>query len=75
MKKRRLGKTELEVTELGLGCFQFTIEFAVEQETANAVLDTALTNGINYFDTAAMYGYGESEELLGRALRRHPDAS
>ncbi len=69
--KRRLGRTNLEVTALGLGCFQNTGEFGVPRDEGERVLDFAFGAGINYYDTAQMYGFGESEELLGRALRRH----
>jgi len=69
--KRRLGRTNLQVTALGLGCFQNTGEFGVPREEGEAVLDFAFGAGINFYDTAQMYGFGESEELLGRALRRH----
>jgi aryl-alcohol dehydrogenase-like predicted oxidoreductase len=72
LKKRRLGRTGLQVTELGLGCYQYTGEFNVAQQEAGRILDLAFEAGINFFDTAEMYGFGESEELLGRALARHP---
>lgn len=73
MEERKLGRTGLDVSVLGLGCYQFTEEFGVPQETAYAVLDYAMEHGITYYDTAEMYGWGESEELLGRALVRHRD--
>jgi len=60
------------VTELALGCYMFTGEFGITQQDANAILDLAFDAGLNYADTAAMYGFGECEELLGRALARHP---
>lgn len=69
--KRRLGRTNLNVTALGMGCFQNTGEFNVPREEGERVLDFAFNAGINYYDTAQMYGFGESEELLGRALRRY----
>jgi aryl-alcohol dehydrogenase-like predicted oxidoreductase len=68
---RRLGRTGHQVSELSLGCFMFTGEFGIAQSEANRILDTAIDAGINYMDTAAMYGFGESEELVGRALQRH----
>lgn len=71
LKERRLGRTGWQVTELGLGCYQYTGEFGVRQEEAERILDLAFASGINFFDTAEMYGFGESEELLGRALARH----
>ncbi|MHB0998097.1 MAG: aldo/keto reductase [Armatimonadota bacterium] len=73
IQKRRLGRTELMVTELGMGGYMFTGEFRVPQKEAHAILDIALEAGINYTDTAQMYGFGEGEELIGRALERHPD--
>ena len=72
LETRRLGRTNLHVTALGLGCYQFTSEFNVPQRDAHAILDLACASGINLVDTAAMYGFGESEELVGRALQRHP---
>lgn len=73
LNKRRLGRTGLMVTELGMGGYMFTVEFGVPQQTAHAILDVAMDSGINYVDTAQMYGFGEGEELVGRALARHPD--
>lgn len=75
LKKRRLGRTNLMVTEMGLGAYQFTGEFGVQPEEADKILDYAIKSGINYIDTAQMYGFGESEELVGRALVRHPESS
>lgn len=72
IKKRRLGRTELMITELGMGGYMFTGEFRVPQSEAHSILDAAFESGINYADTAQMYGFGEGEELLGRALERHP---
>ncbi len=68
--KRRLGRTNLQVAELGLGGFQFTNQFGVPRAEAYAILDHAFAAGINFVDTAPMYGCGESEELVGRALER-----
>ena len=73
LEKRRLGRTEYHVTTLGLGCYRFTLEFGVPRADSLALLDRALSLGINYMDTAPSYGTGESEELIGRALSRHPD--
>jgi len=73
LNRRRLGRTNIDVTELGLGCYMFTGDFGVPQAEASAIMDAAFAAGINYADTAQMYGYGEGEELLGRALARCPD--
>ncbi len=71
--ERKLGRTGIDVTVLGLGCYQITEEFGVKQETASRILDYAMEKGITWYHTAAMYGYGESEELVGRALMRHKE--
>jgi aryl-alcohol dehydrogenase-like predicted oxidoreductase len=64
--RRRLGRTGKQVSELGLGGYQFTGEFGVPRQEASAIIDDALTAGVNLFDTAPMYGAGESEEFIGR---------
>jgi D-threo-aldose 1-dehydrogenase len=71
LRRRRLGRTGLTVSEMGLGCYMTTGEFGVSQEEAGAIFDLAFDSGINYVDTAMTYGDGESEELVGRALQRH----
>jgi aryl-alcohol dehydrogenase-like predicted oxidoreductase len=72
MKTRCLGRTGLQVGELSLGTYMLTADFGVPREEAERIFDTAIASGINYMDTAEMYGFGESEELVGRALQRHP---
>lgn len=72
MIKRKLGRTGLEVSALGMGCYQFTSDFGIATETADAILDYAMDSEINLFDSAQSYGFGESEEIVGRARRRHP---
>src|SRR5260221_13956278 len=70
MQKRKLGRTGLEVSVLGYGAGAvgglFTKGAAADQERAVA---RAIEAGINYFDTAALYGNGESERNLGRVLK------
>ena len=70
MQKRKLGRTGLEVSVLGYGAGAvgglFTKGDAADQERAVA---RAIEAGINYFDTAALYGNGESEKNLGRVLK------
>ena len=68
---KRLGRTGLYVTAMGLGAYQLTGEFGVHYDEARKILDYALNSGVNYIDTAQMYGFGEGEELVGQALRRH----
>ena len=70
MEKRRLGRTGLDVSVLGFGCGAvgglMVKGAAADQERAVA---RALELGINYFDTASMYGNGESEKNLGRVWK------
>ncbi|HET7052824.1 MAG TPA: aldo/keto reductase [Solirubrobacterales bacterium] len=63
---RRLGDSALEVSVAGLGCNNFGGRIGAEQTAA--VLDAALDAGVNLFDTADIYGGGESERLMGEAL-------
>ncbi|HZG83382.1 aldo/keto reductase [Paenibacillus sp.] len=70
LNKRRLGRTGLMVTELGLGGFQFTGEFGVPRAVAFDIMDLAFRSGINFVDSAPMYGFGESEELVGRGTEK-----
>ena len=64
MEYRRIG--DLEVSLVGLGCNNFGM--TIDAEATKLVVDAALDAGITYFDTAEMYGNGQSEEFLGRAL-------
>jgi aryl-alcohol dehydrogenase-like predicted oxidoreductase len=66
MKRRRLGTSDLEVSEIGLGCNNFGGR--LDPARTQAVVDAALDAGINFFDTADVYGDTHSEELLGQAL-------
>ncbi|AZU63224.1 aldo/keto reductase [Neobacillus mesonae] len=65
MKKRRLGNSDLFVTELGLGC----MSIGTEEKTAREIIEAALDEGINYFDTADLYDFGVNESLVGKALK------
>jgi D-threo-aldose 1-dehydrogenase len=69
-EKRRIGRTDLEVTTLGLGGASLAGIFTgVPPEQARATVAHALDAGINYVDTAPQYGLGRSEHLVGDALR------
>jgi len=70
---RRLGRTGIEVSQLGLGGYQFTGEFGVARDVARQAIRTALDGGITFFDTAPMYGAGESEELIGGVVGDRSD--
>ena len=71
MEYRKLGNTGLKVSEVGIGCNNFGGR--MDQEQTQAVVDKAIDEGINLFDTADVYGGTRSELFLGNALgsRRH----
>ena len=71
MKYRRLGASELEVSEIALGSW-LTYGVGVEAEGARACLDRAFDLGINFIDTANIYGHGAAEAFLGEALAGRP---
>ena len=70
-----------DVSLLGYGCMRWPTttdaegKNVIDQEQVNALVDYALEHGVNYFDTAPVYGQGESERVTGIALKRHPRES
>ena len=68
MEKKALGDSGLEVTSVGIGCMMFGL--MCDQDQTTAIVDAAIDQGINFFDTADIYGgpHGKSEALLGKAL-------
>jgi diketogulonate reductase-like aldo/keto reductase len=70
MEKRKLGKSNLEVSCLGLGCMglSFGLGPAVEKQQGISVIRGAVERGITFFDTAEVYGPFTNEELVGEAL-------
>jgi aryl-alcohol dehydrogenase-like predicted oxidoreductase len=77
MKKRIFGKTGWKVSEIGLGCWQLggSDWGAVDEDKCFAILDAAVEAGVDFFDTADVYGGGRSESLIGRFLKeRRPEA-
>ncbi|EYT80827.1 aldo/keto reductase [Streptomyces sp. Tu 6176] len=73
MQYRTLGRTGVQVSTLALGAMNFGRIGRTTQEEATALVDTALDAGINLIDTADMYGTGESEEMVGRAIAGRRD--
>lgn len=70
MKYRQLGQTALRVSTLCYGTWQFGGDWgSFETEEAQTAIQDALEMGINFFDTAQAYGFGTSEQVLGRALQ------
>lgn len=71
MKNRKLGP--FQVSEIGLGCMNLSHAYGppVSTEQAERVLLTALDQGVTLFDTAALYGFGANESLVGKVLKTH----
>lgn len=70
MKYRRLGSSDLEVSEISLGTW-LTTGVGIQKDTAIAIVEKAFDLDINFFDTANVYGRGASETVLGEALKLH----
>ena len=78
MHYRMLGKTGLKISEMGHGCWGIGGGVPNEMWKSNdvesrAALRTSVENGVNFFDTAFVYGDGHSERLVGKLAREHPD--
>ncbi|HJP73656.1 MAG TPA: aldo/keto reductase [Pseudonocardiaceae bacterium] len=72
MEYRKLGSTGLEVSRICLGCMSFGVgnrEWTLNEEQSRPFIQRAIDAGINFFDTANVYSQGNSEEIVGRALR------
>ena len=68
METARLGGSDLDVSRVGLGCNQFGRK--LDREATRAVIEAALEVGVTFFDTADIYGSGDSERFIGAALGR-----
>ena len=70
MQKRKLGKSNLEVSALGLGCMGLSFGYgpAVDKKDGIALIRAAVERGVTFFDTAEVYGPYTNEELVGEAL-------
>ena len=74
MEKRKLGRTPIEVSAIGLGCMSMSGVYGnANDEESISVIHHALERGINHLDSADMYGWGHNEQLLGRALKGRRD--
>lgn len=73
MKYKRLGNTGLKVSEICLGTMTFGSSFynigEVDLDLAKDIVETSWEAGVNFFDTADVYSYGESEKILGKAIK------
>jgi len=70
VQKRKLGKSNLEVSAIGLGCMGLSFGYgpAVDKQTGIALIRAAVERGVTFFDTAEVYGPFTNEELVGEAL-------
>ena len=69
MKKRKFGKIGWDVSEVSLGCWAMGADWGdVSEENARNILKTSFDNGVNFFDTADVYGDGRSEKFVGEFI-------
>ncbi|MDR3629155.1 MAG: aldo/keto reductase [Desulfocapsaceae bacterium] len=70
MQKRKLGKSDLEVSAIGFGCMGLSYAYgpATEKKEAIALIQAAIESGVTFFDTAEIYGPFTNEELVGEAM-------
>ena len=73
MRYRRFGRTNWQVSEIGYGMWGMAGWTGSDDAESLRALDRSIALGCNFFDTAWAYGDGHSEQLLGKALRAHPD--
>jgi aryl-alcohol dehydrogenase-like predicted oxidoreductase len=75
MKKRKLGKSGLEVSAIGFGCMGLNSAYSqtLEKKEAIALLRAAVERGVTFFDTAEIYGPYTNEEIVGEALKPYRD--
>jgi aryl-alcohol dehydrogenase-like predicted oxidoreductase len=77
MKQTRLGNSDLQVSRIAMGCMSFGDtsrgynEWALDDDAAQPFFQQAVELGINFWDTANVYGFGTSEEIVGRAVRKY----
>ena len=73
MEKRKINKLGIETSLLGFGCMRFptTSEGKIDEVVAEAMIDKAIANGVNYIDTAYPYHNGDSEPFVGRVLKKY----
>jgi aryl-alcohol dehydrogenase-like predicted oxidoreductase len=73
VERRILGRTGREVSVIGLGAWQLGADWGeVSESDATATLEAAIDAGVDFIDTADVYGDGRSERVVGEVLRRHP---
>ncbi len=75
MRYEELGKTGIRVSKIGLGTWQFGASYwgwgkELDEETAISIIREGFKLGVNFIDTAEVYGWGESERIVGKALKQ-----
>ena len=77
MQRRRLGGSGLEISRIGLGTWAIGGHMWGGQDDAQSIeaIHAAIDHGVNWIDTAPIYGSGHSEEVVGRAVQQVPEAS
>ena len=74
MKYRKFGSLDWKISEIGLGCWQIGADWGnVSEDNASEVLKSSFENGVNFFDTADVYGDGRSEKLIGKFIKSISD--
>lgn len=74
MKYRKLGETNEQLSAVGLGCMGMSFAYGTPDDGQSVkTLERALDLGINFWDTADIYGRGHNEELIGKVLKKHRD--
>jgi aryl-alcohol dehydrogenase-like predicted oxidoreductase len=74
VETREIKRLDRSVSVVGLGTWQLGADWGeVSEDAADEVLETAVTEGVTFFDTADVYGDGRSEVFCGRLRERHPD--
>ena len=69
MKLRKFGSIDWQIGEIGLGCWAMGADWGdVSEENAKNILKTSFDNGVNFFDTADVYGDGRSEKFVGEFI-------
>jgi aryl-alcohol dehydrogenase-like predicted oxidoreductase len=75
MKTRKLGTSRIDLSAIGLGCMGMSDFYGpADEQRSLAVIHRALDEGVNFLDTADMYGTGRNEQLVGRAIQGRRDA-
>lgn len=77
MEKRKMENLGIETSLLGFGCMRFpvTADGKIDEAQAERMLDTAISKGVNYIDTAYPYHDGQSEVVVGKILKKYERSS